>query len=289
MSSVKCSNCGLVNFNTTQYCKRCNLALSSDSAGNQAKETRILNDSYNTGIRSTVPPPNNYQSNGYQNEPQSYKQSYQPNQYQSQSNHQQPPANDWTLPQFPKGQRPPNYNQQYQPRQHQSYNQFAVHEPEIRRFGSEIALHKNANLPCYCVKCGKHIFSLLEGDYVSQKFRWHNPLVYIALISPLIYLILALCLSKTFTVNVPLCSEHLQKRENAKYSLLGGGLAAFGLIVMCSVFDFVGLAFLIFFAAIIALPLVFEYSYKPLRAKNIEGNYYHLGGASPEFLNTIPY
>ena len=44
-------------------------------------------------------------------------------------------------------------------------------------------------------------------------------------------------------------------------------------------------AFLIFFMAIIALPLIYEYAYKPLRAKNIEGNYYHLGGASQEFLN----
>lgn len=283
MSSVKCLNCGLVNFITTQYCKRCNLGLTQDSAGNMANETRILNNSYNTNIRATVSPQNNYQSNNYQNEP------YQPNQYQSQPNYQQPPSNDWTLPQFPKGQRPTNYGQQYQQRQPQPHNQYVVSEPEFRRFGSEIALHKNANLPCYCVKCGKHILSLLEGDYVSQKFRWHNPLVYIALISPLIYLILALCLSKTFTINVPLCSEHLQKRETTKHYLLGGGLGAFILIIMCSVFDLVGLSFLIFFVAIIALPLVFEYAYKPLRAKNIEGNYYHLGGASPEFLNTIPY
>ncbi len=285
MSSIKCPNCGLVNFSTTQYCKRCNNALLQNSAGNNANETRVFDNVYDTSIRPAIPLQNNYQ-----NEPQVGNQSYQPNQYRQQAGYQQPPqpSNDWTLPRFPPGQQPPNFNG-HQQRQYQPANQYAVNEPAFRRFGSEIALHQNANLPGSCVKCGRHISSPMDGEFVSQKFRWHNPLVYIALISPLIYVILSLCLSKTFTVNVPYCTEHLQKRESIKTFLIGGSLSAFILIVLCSIFDVVGLAFLIFFVALFGLSIIHEYSFKTLKAKKVEGNYYYLGGASQEFLNNIPY
>jgi hypothetical protein len=284
MSSLKCSSCGLVNFATSQFCKRCNLDLAQVPVQNGANETRIVSNSYNTSARPTVPLQNSFQAEPFQQAPK-------PRQYQPQLSYQQQrqEQNAWSLPQFPSGERPPTYNQQSYQRPYQPLNNYSIHEPTLRRFGDEISLHSSANLPCYCVKCGKHLASPLDGEYIAQKFRWHNPLVYIALISPIIYIILALCLSKRMTVNVPLCTDHLKSREDTKHLLLGGGLVSFILIILCGIFDAGGLSFLVFLIAIFAIPIIHEYSYKPLRASNIEGNHCQLTGASKEFLSKIPY
>lgn len=159
----------------------------------------------------------------------------------------------------------------------------------FRRFGPEVALHKNSTLPEICIKCGTHIGSYNDGGYVTQKYRWHHPAVYAALVSPLIYLILAACLSERFSINVPLCREHIEKRESLKTYLIIGGIVSavlFGLFLNAGWF---GLAFVTFFVSIITIGLNFEYGYKPVRVKKIEGSYYHLTGASNEFLNTLPY
>lgn len=283
MSSIKCSNCGLVNFVTAQFCKRCNLSLTQTNTNN----TQVFNQGYNTNVRQPLPnPPQN---------------NYQP--LQKTIANQQNQGYDYTLPRFPKDERPQNFNQQqYQPNyqspppqiyqqpvQYQQPIQYAYQEPPFRRFGSEFAVHKNVSLPCACVKCGMPVSISRDGDYVSQKYRWHSPYVYIALISPIIYLILALALSQSFSANIPLCNEHLKNRNSVLNFLFAGSLAAFVLIVLFGWIGASGLALLVFFIAIIGLPMAHEYGYKPLRVSKIEGNYYHFKGASEEFLRNVPY
>jgi len=308
MSSIKCPNCNLTNFSTAQFCKRCNLELNQNPANRVQNETQLFNPANNTHLRQ-VPPvqpnqpvnnggyyqnnqPNYQQGNGGQNyrQPfqnnQNYQQPYQAQQYR-QPAYQQPPPNDWSMPQFPKGQRPPQYNGYQQPQQNPGF--YRTGEMAFRRLGKEIVLHQNSTLPEVCVRCGRNLATYNEGAYVAQKMKWHHPAVYAALISPLIYVILAACLSERFTIEVPLCSAHLEKRENLKTALIVGGIIWAVFLVIVFNAGYFGFGFLTFIVGFILIILNFEYGYKPLRVKKIEGSYYHLGGASQEFLNTLPY
>jgi hypothetical protein len=304
MTSIKCVSCGLVNFATVQFCKRCNNSLSQPDSqfGN---ETRVITPN-NTAVRPTIPLPNSNQATANLNHrsispppnfpAQNYSTPPPPPIYQpvsSPSGNQKTADSSWTLPRFPKEERPPQYNQaeysNHQPQYPLPHNQYFVNEVPYRRFGNEIALHEKANLPPACVKCGCKISPGYSGEYILQKCRWHHPLVYIALLSPIIYLILALALSKTVLVNIPLCEEHQKNREVIKGILIGSGFLALTLIIAAIFFEVIGFAIFLLFLSILCLSVAHEHFYKPLRIRKIDGSYSHLKGASPEFLNLIPY
>ena len=97
----------------------------------------------------------------------------------------------------------------------------------VWRRGGELIVHQYAgHLPDVCVKCGEQIGGYAGGAYIRQKFRWHNPLVYIALISPLIYCILAAVLSQRVQIEIPLCGRHLEARQATGKMLLSSGVGA---------------------------------------------------------------
>jgi hypothetical protein len=224
---------------------------------------------------------------------------YQPNRSNEQGNYQ---PDDYTLPRFPQDQYQPNQPQYRQPNQYQQqpfqqpqyqpnqFQQFTVppNSQGVWRRGNEVVIHKHAQFPAKCVKCGQDFSYSNNGRFARQKFRWHNPLVYIALISPLIYLIIALIVSERFSYDLPFCQTHFQERETTKNYLIGGGFAAVGLIVLLGMLGS-GLAVLVGLAAIFVLPIVHEYVYKPFRVKCVDRDYVYLQGASQDYLNTLPY
>jgi hypothetical protein len=295
MSSVKCPQCGLVNFITSQFCKRCNSSIDNQSSSNN---TQIINNSYNTSVRPTMPlnqPNVPIQPPPFV--PPQPQQQYQPNQYAGQQNNYQPnnyQSSDYTLPRFPQEQQ---YQQQYSqpPYQHSQppYQQQQFMQPQnqqgVWRRGNEVIIHRNAAFPAKCVKCGQDFSYSNNGEFKTQKFRWHNPLVYIALISPIIYVILAAVLSERFSYDIPFCQSHAQENESTKNSIIGGIFASVGSIVLLTWLGFGGLAFLIGLVSIFALPIWWEYGYKTFRVKSVDGQYVYLSGASQEYLNTLPY
>ncbi len=307
MSSIKCPQCNLVNFATASFCKRCNSSL-ANSPVNYDNNTQIINTSNNTTVRPTTPL---YQQNEPVQQPQFvpptpqqpiYNQPYQPqNQpnYGNQANNYQ--SNDYTLPRFPQGQpyQPNQYQQNqpnYQQQPHYSQNQYqpnqfmAPQNPQgVWRRGNEVVIHKHSAFPAKCVKCGQDFSYSNNGAFTTQKFRWHNPLVYIALISPLIYVILAACLSERFSYDIPYCPTHFQEHETTKNYLIGGTFAAVGLIFLLGMFGAGGWAFLVGLVSIFAIPIAYEYGYKPFRVKSVDGQYVYLQGATQEYLNTLPY
>ena len=160
----------------------------------------------------------------------------------------------------------------------------------IYRHGKEVVVHKNAMMPERCVKCNEQLSGYNSGGgFVRQKYRWHNPLVYIALISPLIYIIIAAVLSQNATVDVPLCQKHLDYKNSTGNKLLISGVGSIFAIFLFGSLGYAGLAFLIFFAAIIGLPLAYTYLYKPLQISKIENDYVYLKGVSDEFIDQLPY
>lgn len=69
------------------------------------------------------------------------------------------------------------------------------------REGSQVVVRKDAPLPDRCVKCCEPSMKTIK-----KRLYWHSPFLYILALSPLIYIIVALCVRKTMTVWIPLCA-----------------------------------------------------------------------------------
>jgi hypothetical protein len=311
MSSIKCSNCGFVNFEDYQSCKRCNISLSQDLTNNERNETRIVK-SPETHIRPQVkplnippiesfPPPMPRRMPFPPKQNNALPEYNQPYRQKKAMNEEKPPSNDWSLPRFPKDQRPREFQTRFQPPQPKYYqqNQAHYHQPPhhqyyvpvtaFRRFGDEIILNKNCNLPFFCVKCESFVSHPHEIVYAPQSYRWHHPLVYVALISPLIYLILSLALTHRVSANIPICVAHNKQRQSIRDKLIVAGLILFLLTVFGCFFGWYLPALLVFFIYLIVAALIMEYDYKPLRVTKVEGDFIHLKGATNAYLDQIPY
>lgn len=87
----------------------------------------------------------------------------------------------------------------------------------IWRDNSVLIMAKQAHLPGRCVKCNAPTQHTLKRD-----LRWHHPALYLLLFSGvLLYVILALVLSKTATINVGFCETHAAARKRG--ILIGWG------------------------------------------------------------------
>jgi hypothetical protein len=150
-----------------------------------------------------------------------------------------------------------------------------------------IASHA-AVLPPYCIKCGRPA----EPNFFSRKFSWHPQWVYIfVLLALLLYVILALAISKRMTLQLPLCRRHLEKYTSLRLaaavlllgcipemviagtllpeSYMGYGIGAGALALIA------GLACLIMFGAV-------------LRPTRIDQHYGFFANASPLLLQKLP-
>jgi hypothetical protein len=280
MPSIKCPNCGLVNFAVEEFCKRC---------GNNLKTVAFSSEGNTLNINI--------------NFPQSAKQPL-PNVEINQFQDDQPLENQYQLPQFSPNSFQSPYNQApvIHPPNQNNYHNWAgnnqqIYPPNYQNYQTQgawksnqyLVVHKNGVLPDRCVKCNDSVTAMRNGHNVRQKYRWHNPLVYIALISPLIYAILAAVLSQTVYVDLPLCTRHIEERDSVKNYLLGGGVFAFLAVFFFGYFGAVGFAILMGIASIIGMSLVYEYMYKPLKINKIENDYIYLQGADKSFLESLPY
>lgn len=286
-SSIRCPHCGLVNFASETFCKRCKNNLPNADFSADANSVNI-----NITFPATVQPrvnarPNNQPfaappsfnqppTHGENNFSSEYQLQNQTGFQQWQQNNQQsnPPMNaPLNAPVYP----PPGYA-------------MMNNAQTTWRRGSELVVHRYAgSLPDACVKCGEQIGGYAGGAYVSQKFRWHNPLVYIALLSPLIYCILAAVLSQRVQIEIPLCNKHIENRKANGKMLLSSGIGAILAIIFFGSFGYVGFSFLIFMAAFIGIILGYEYAYKPLQISKIENDYVYLKNADNVYLSRLPH
>ncbi len=294
--SIRCPHCQLVNFATEQFCKRCKNNLQNHSNAD-VPPTVNININFPTPVQPQI-----RLNQGNQTQPQ-----FQPNvqpQFQTLQNETQKLnesqisgyelQNQTGFEQWRNQQNPQNPQTKFPPVnnfQPQIYppNFVPSNTQTVWRRGTELVMHRYGTmLPETCVKCGEQL-AHSGGAYVRQKYRWHNPLVYIALISPLIYAILASVLSQRVTVDIPLCGNHLSERKTTGKFLIGGGVAGIAAIMFFGSFGYVGFSILIFLAAIIGISLGYEYSYKPLQISKIENDYVYLKNADGRFLNRLPH
>lgn len=159
----------------------------------------------------------------------------------------------------------------------------------VYRRTDEIMMHEMGNLPAYCVKCNEDASAYSGGGVVRQKYRWTHPLVYISLVSPLIFVILRLALAKRAKVDLPLCRTHLEGRKTTGNFLVGASVVSAIVVFFLGSAGSVGLAALLFFAALVGITISYEYLFQPLRSSKIDNEFVYLKGASPAYLSRLPY
>ncbi len=81
---------------------------------------------------------------------------------------------------------------------------------QVTRKGKTLIVPRGATLPSCCVKCGIPT----EGEPIMHTFRWHNPWVaLLAFLGVLIYVIVAMVITKKMDLAVPLCGAHRERRK----------------------------------------------------------------------------
>ena len=212
MPSVKCPNCGLVNFASEAKCKRCGAPL------------------------ATLTEPG-----------------YQP------------------LPQFQVAEDgyvfPPAPNLGY-----------------LWQKNGVLIFSKETLLPERCVKCNVPT----GGSGVKRKLSWHHPILYLLIFgAALLYIVLAMVLSKRAKVFIGLCADHRLKRRNGMIGgwllFLGGFIGAILSIandytvamIICLLLIPVGLVWLIIAARVVTV-------------KKIDDRFVWLKGINRDYLAAFP-
>jgi hypothetical protein len=75
--------------------------------------------------------------------------------------------------------------------------------------GEKVVIPVGTHLPARCLKCGLTPI----GPWISKTVSWHATWVYILLLSPIIYILVAALVRKKMAVELPLCEEHQQERR----------------------------------------------------------------------------
>lgn len=93
------------------------------------------------------------------------------------------------------------------------------------RDNKDLVMHREARLPAICVKTGVPV----TNGKVRRKLSWHTPWIALAiLVNVLIYIILAVALTKRATIDIPLAPERIAQRKSR---LLACWIAGFGSII----------------------------------------------------------
>ncbi len=79
----------------------------------------------------------------------------------------------------------------------------------VWRSGAVLVMSKKAELPGRCIKCNVPV----EQYRLKRKFHYHHPAWYLLiLLNLLIYIIVAMLVTKSAVIHVPLCPRHCKRR-----------------------------------------------------------------------------
>ena len=155
---------------------------------------------------------------------------------------------------------------------------------EVWQKGSTMEFSKNAMLPDRCVKCN----AFVDGSRLTKKLSWHHPAIYLLIFAGfLVYLIVALILSKRATVELGICEEHRRKR---RYGMMVGWMLFLGGIMGAIIgisSDYIGvmtIGFLLIPVGLVWLILAARF----VNVKKIDDRFVWLKGINREYLATLP-
>ena len=153
----------------------------------------------------------------------------------------------------------------------------------VWRDGGLLVMRKDAALPDRCVKCN----APANGRRLKRNLSWHYPAWYLlVLISPLIYIIVALCIRKTAKIHVGICKRHLSRRRigiAAAWLLLPVAIATFFLTTEQRAWPIILGSLLILLSPIVGLV-----ASRVVTPKKIDDYYVWLTSVNPDYLAQLP-
>jgi hypothetical protein len=154
----------------------------------------------------------------------------------------------------------------------------------VWRDQSKLVMSKDATLPQWCIKCN----APTNGLVLKRKLNWHHPAIYlILLVALLIYLIVAMVLRKSATVEIGLCEKHLAKRRQGlwiTYILFFLGVGGFVLAIAAEDVTYLLVGVVLLLASVIfALAAV-----RVVVPAKIDDRFVWLKGVNEEYLNRLP-
>jgi hypothetical protein len=153
----------------------------------------------------------------------------------------------------------------------------------IWRNKSLLVMTKEAPLPGRCIKCNTY-----TDETLKRKLTWHHPALYLLIfISILIYVVVALVVRKTATVNIGFCPEHLAaRRKNVAITWGLGVLTILSFVVGAMLEDFTFV-----FAAMALILATAIYGIVTLRVvvpTKIDEHFVWLKGVNADYLQEFP-
>jgi hypothetical protein len=246
MNSTRCHNCDFLNFTTQTVCRRC---------------------------RATLAAPGNYTPSDVAGPERQYRPEYYP-----------PAPNAYPSPPY---QQTAVFQAQaaWQPAHTSAYaNMLLRSQPQgVWQRRGQVIMLKDAELPDSCVKCNAPV---RDSEKVKVRLYWHHPALYVALVSPLIYAIMAAIFTKRATIYAGLCKEHRASRDSkltAGLSLVIGGFFGGFYFLANGPVELSVISFLLVVIGGIVLCFL-----PPLKAEEIDDTRIWLKGAGRAFCESLP-
>jgi len=144
-------------------------------------------------------------------------------------------------------------------------------------------MSRDAELPLRCVKC-----NVPTHLRIKRKLSWHHPALYlIIIVALLIYLIVAMILRKSATVEIGLCDEHQAKRRRDVWITIT--LVVVGILGFALALGFEDVTYLLLgFVALIAALIYGIAVARVVAPAKIDDRFVWLTGINKQYLNELP-
>ena len=150
------------------------------------------------------------------------------------------------------------------------------------RSDDKLVLTRDASLPDRCIKCN----APANGFRMKRHLHWHPSPYFILIVSPPIYIIVALCVRKSARVEIGLCEPH--RRHRNKWMIICSVTAVTAIVIMVigllsrGSYGVLGF-FMLAFAAVAAV-----ITGRIIAATRIDKEYVWLKGCGREYLDEFP-
>lgn len=152
-------------------------------------------------------------------------------------------------------------------------------DDHIWREGNLLVVRRNKPMPHRCIKCNEPAALPLR----SAKLQWHNPWIYLLVLNPVLYVIVALIFRRKATVEFGLCEQHRRRQSRITAACWGGALLWVVLFVAGPVLAWPAEALQLVYFSIFGVIGVALAS-KPVGAGGIDDQFVRLRGAGPLFI-----
>jgi hypothetical protein len=159
------------------------------------------------------------------------------------------------------------------------------------RQGNTLVMHKMAQLPPICIKSNQY-----ATQWLKRNLQWHNPWVALTfLISPLIYIIVAMIVTKRATIHIGLTDEWFARRRTRMLIAWGIGLSSFALFALGIWLlsnqpgDALGVIPIVLSVIFLIVAIAYgQYACRLVYPQRIDDSYVWLKGVNSGFLDRLP-